>query len=69
MSVAERFTDFSNGGETTRFYSCRTCGASVQPGDRETHDRWHRLFEELLRETDEEWYQKFEQMEKVETGG
>ncbi|MFL6427881.1 MAG: hypothetical protein ACJ71S_06525 [Acidobacteriaceae bacterium] len=47
MSVADRFPNFSNGGETTSFYSCRTCGASVQRGDRARHDEWHRELEKL----------------------
>lgn len=40
-----RFLNISNGGETTRFYTCQTCFASVQPGDREDHDRWHKIQE------------------------
>lgn len=31
-----------NNGDTTSFYSCGICGASVQPMDRETHIEWHR---------------------------
>lgn len=31
----------SNGGETTTFWSCGICGASVQPMDKETHEKWH----------------------------
>lgn len=32
----------SNQGDTTTFWSCGICGASVQTQDRETHQKWHR---------------------------
>jgi hypothetical protein len=45
MSIVERFPHVANGGETVSFYSCCTCGASVQPDERERHDDWHRKLE------------------------
>jgi hypothetical protein len=38
----------SNGGETTTFYSCGLCGASVQRQDREKHEEWHVLLNEVF---------------------
>jgi hypothetical protein len=35
----------SNGGETTTFWSCKICGASVQQLDRTTHEMWHKRLE------------------------
>jgi hypothetical protein len=37
----EHWTQYSDGA-CTSFYSCRICGASVQPMDCETHIEWHR---------------------------
>lgn len=39
----------SNGGETTTFWSCGICGASVQPMDKETHEKWEAGQEQLRR--------------------
>jgi hypothetical protein len=39
----------SNGGETTTFWSCAICGASVQPQDKETHEDWHGLLGETTK--------------------
>ena len=38
----------SNGGETTTFYSCGLCGASVQRQDKEKHEAWHVLMNEVF---------------------
>lgn len=39
----------SNGGETTTFWSCRICGASVQTQDKETHEKWHECLSKCVR--------------------
>lgn len=39
----------SNQGDTTTFWSCGICGASVQTQDRDTHESWHGLHGECVR--------------------
>ena len=34
----------SNQGDTTTFWSCDLCGASVQTQDKKRHEEWHILF-------------------------
>jgi hypothetical protein len=43
--MSESIWTQSNGGETTTFWSCSICGASVQPQDRGTHEQWHKRLE------------------------
>jgi hypothetical protein len=48
--MSESIWTQSNGGETTTFWSCGICGASVQPMDKETHEKWHSFREKFDRE-------------------
>lgn len=38
----------SNQGDTTTFWSCGICGASVQTQDKETHEKWHKWLDKLV---------------------
>jgi hypothetical protein len=46
--MADSIWTQSNQGDTTTFWSCGICGASVQTQDRETHQQWHVLMNEVF---------------------